>query len=348
MTPSTRAEQFASLFPTEKPFRAKQLEDAVFNVAYGGWKDVTVLPAPIRAVVADKIPWISLDCKKVMESKKKDTYKAALCTFDGHLIESVLMENARDQWTICVSSQIGCAMKCTFCATGKMGLSRNLSEDEIVDQYRFWVKFLREHPALPQRISNVVFMGMGEPMANYENVKSAIKTWLEYTDLGETKITVSTVGLMAPLEKLLADTTWPHVRLAVSLHSADKDVRGEIVPSGGTEFLNKLQDWGRRYLEILGNRSHHLTFEYVLLSGHNDRDADIEKLLRFVQSVGRVRVNLIPYNFTDSPFRRSEPVRIQKMVDRLESADIPVTVRKTMGDDIAGACGQLITEIGRK
>ena len=160
----------------------------------------------------------------MLRSARGDTHQPWLTLADGQKVETVLMENKRGDWTICVSSQLGCAMGCTFCATGKMGLTRNMTADEITDQYRFWQHFIatprsgayQEDFKGDQRISNVVFMGMGEPLANYENVKKSIHTWLKNTDLGPTHITVSTVGILPVLEEILTDPDWPDARLAIS------------------------------------------------------------------------------------------------------------------------------------
>ena len=149
----------------------------------------------------EKTPWYSISLYNIFISQKKDTHKAILQTSDNQKFESVLMENRTGAWTICVSSQIGCAMKCSFCATGTMGIKRNLSSDEIVDQYRFWNAAIQPH----ERISNIVFMGMGEPLANYENVRHAINQILKHTDIGRTKITVSSVGIIPQLERILTD-----------------------------------------------------------------------------------------------------------------------------------------------
>ena len=322
----------------------KQATAALFNPSFSGWEDVSSLPDNMRAILEAKVPWMSVKQVLIQESSRQDTFKAALEVEGGQYIESVLMKNARGHWTICVSSQVGCAMRCGFCATGKMGLIRSLDADEIVDQYRFWVAFLRDHSDLSPRVSNVVFMGMGEPMANYHHVRSALNTWLDHTNLGRTRITVSTVGVLPRLEQLLDDTLWPHVRLAVSLHSADPLVRKRIVPTSHDDFLFKLADWARRYLAKFGNRRHHLTFEYVLLSGVNDTDAQAKQLADFVISIGNVRVNLIPYNFTGVEFQCSNPAQIERFQATLQERGITVTLRRTMGDDIAAACGQLATE----
>jgi adenine C2-methylase RlmN of 23S rRNA A2503 and tRNA A37 len=333
----TRAEQFATLFPDAPAYRWRQIEDALWGDAKG-WSEVTALPKAMQAKLEKEVPWMSVEAGTVQQSAKKDTYKALLKLADGAVIESVLMLNRREQWTICVSSQVGCAMRCAFCATGKMGLKRNLSTDEITDQYRFWKNFLKG----ASRISNIVFMGMGEPLANYENVRAALNTLLARTDLGETRITVSTVGVLPRLDQILTDKEWPHVKLAISLHSADPETRKAIVPTSYDEFLPKIESWSKSYLKILGNRRHHLTFEYVMLRGVNDTPEHAKLLSKFVTRIGNIKVNLIPYNFTNGEFERSFDERIDGFLAELESHDITATRRRTMGDDIAAACGQLI------
>ena len=337
----SRQERIQELFPNEPAFRLNQIEEALFQPSVHSWSDITSLSKSMREKMTD-IPFQSLTIVKIHESKNQDTFKAIVQVEGKMEIETVLMKNRRDLWTICVSSQVGCAMGCTFCATGKMGLIRQLHSDEIIDQYRLWQTFLTEHPDLPQRISNVVFMGMGEPLSNYENVRSALNTLLARTDLGQTRITVSTVGVLPRLEQILVDKEWPHVRMAVSLHSADRKTRKEIVPTSYDDFLKKLSDWAKRYLELFGNRRHHLTFEYVMLSGINDSLPHAKQLANFVNSIGNVRVNLIPYNFTGGSFSSSKTETLDAFEGLLERSGVTVTRRRTMGDDIEAACGQLV------
>ena len=308
------------------------------------------------------MPWVTFVDTDVHGNPEGDAVKALLALADGARIETVLMRNRRDQWTVCVSSQVGCAMKCAFCATGKLGLERNLTADEIVDQVRFWRDWLASqglrdigikglssdstpqtlNPPIPStRISNIVFMGMGEPMANYEQVKAAIKTILKHTDIGPTRITVSTSGVLPQLEALLGDAEWPDVRLAISLHSADPKTRRELMPTSYETFLDRLRDWALKYLAAKGGRRHHLTLEYVLLGGITDTPDQAERLARFCQSIGQVRVNLIPYNQTDAGFRASTPTDLAQFQETLEHAGVTVTVRKSLGQDIDAACGQL-------
>jgi 23S rRNA (adenine2503-C2)-methyltransferase len=309
------------------------------------------MPLSMREKLNSQIAWFSLSLEHLLTSAKKDTHKAAVKLADGKFIETVLMQNARGNWTVCVSSQVGCAMACTFCATGKMGFTRNLLADEIVDQYRFWQMFLLERLELPQRISNIVFMGMGEPLANYDNVKEALKQLLVHTDLGSTRITISTAGLLPVLSKMLNDTEWPAVRLAVSLHSAISETRKKLMPSSFDDFLKELIIWTGEYFKKYASRRHHITFEYVMLSGINDTEAHAKALIKFARRVGKARVNLIPYNFVlpktervDDVYRGSLPDDFACFEKLLEEANVTVTRRRSMGDDIAAACGQLIVE----
>jgi 23S rRNA (adenine2503-C2)-methyltransferase len=345
-----RKEQFQRLFPDTPAYRWKQAEQAFFVPTIRSWDGVTSFSKDMRASLSGA-PWTSVAASTIVSSANGDTHKALLTLGDGRAIESVLMENARGELTVCVSSQVGCAMRCAFCATGALGLTRSLDADEIVDQYRFWQWFLEdnkreeglhsEFSAIAPRISNVVLMGMGEPLANYENVKEALNVLLTWTKLGPTCITVSTVGVLPRLEQILTDKEWPRVRMAISLHSAVSETRKRIVPSSYDDFLPKLADWARRYLKTLGNRRHHLTFEYVMLDKVNDSPADARALAAFVNSIGNVRCNLIPYNLTGVPFACSQDERIDEFLSILENAGVTTTRRRTMGDDIAAACGQL-------
>ncbi|MBI4215144.1 MAG: 23S rRNA (adenine(2503)-C(2))-methyltransferase RlmN [Parcubacteria group bacterium] len=337
----SRQQQFKNLFPNEPDFRWRQIEESLLQRDPRGWADITTLPKPMQIALQTHLPWVSYALAKLRASALKDTFKALLKLLDGKLIETVLMKNPRDSWTICMSSQVGCAMRCGFCATGKMGFERNLSDEEIIDQYRFWQYFLREHSELPQNITNIVFMGMGEPLANYDNVKQSIKTLLQYTDIGSTHITLSTVGLLPKMEQLLSDQEFPHVRVAISVHSADPSIRQSIVPTTIPDFFEKLTGWGKRYLKKYGNRRHHLTFEYVMLNNINDTLEDAKKLIKLINSIGKIKVNLIPYNFTGIRFQKSAPEKIREFMSYLKSHGVQCTLRKTMGDDISAACGQL-------
>lgn len=351
--PKTRWEEFRALFPNEPAFRYRQIARALFDSVLLDWNGMTTLSKEMRETLSKNISWMSLRKVIVLESRRHDTEKAVLECVDGARIETVLMRNARGHWSVCVSSQVGCAMGCTFCATGSMGFTRNLTTDEIVDQFRFWQYHLaerggnreaKEDDGTSSLISNVVFMGMGEPLANYESVREAIRMLLENTSLGATRITVSTVGLLPALRRLLGDPLWPSVRLAVSLHSADGETRKRFMPSSYEAFLDDLAIWTAEYFAIHGERRQHLTFEYILLSGVNDSEEDGEKLIQFARRVGKVKVNLIPYNETASGHEGSKEDRASNFLARLNQAGVTATIRRAMGDDIAAACGQLVSK----
>lgn len=353
MASKTRKEAFLALFPDEPAFRWRQIERAFFDASVAGWEGVTTLSKEMRKRIPESLPWMSLREGVVLKSRDGETEKALLVCEDGARIETVLMRNARGHWSVCVSSQVGCAFGCTFCATGTMGFTRNLSADEIVDQFRFWQHSLAWREKNTRKevgannsnlISNIVFMGMGEPLANYESVREAIRTILACTDMGPTRITVSTVGLMSGLSRLLEDPLWIPVRLAISLHSADREVRSRIMPSSYGAFLDDLVVWTKQYFSLHDERRRHLTFEYIVLAGVNDRPEDIEKLIHFVRRVGKVKVNLIPYNVTTRSYRGITGEKVSNFLLRLKQSGVVATVRRSRGEDIAAACGQLFAE----
>jgi 23S rRNA (adenine2503-C2)-methyltransferase len=335
-----RDEQIRELFRKESPFRARQAVDALFSRTCSGWADASALPKGMRETLAASVPWNMFRAVAVFPSSRGDTWKALLEAGDGSRIETVLMRNSRGQFTVCVSTQVGCAMACRFCATGRMGFTRNLSGDEIVDQVRFLDDFMRKQ-GLSGEITNIVFMGMGEPLANYEHVRNALRTFIDRMGIGPTRITVSTVGLVPMLLRTLDDPQWPAVRLAVSLHSADPVTRKELMPTSYDDFLDRLAEWAVRYFAKFSEKRRHLTFEYVMLSGVNDTAGHAAALVRFAQRIGKVKINLIPYNITEGGFRKSDEPDIERFQKTLEKAGVVVTRRRTMGDDIAAACGQL-------
>jgi len=341
MAAKSRIEKIKELFPSEPAFRLRQIDAALFDPQIRTWSDISTLPQTMREQLTAFMPFMTVDAVMVQSDRSGQTYKALLRIDGDATVETVLMKNSRGAWTICVSSQVGCAMRCAFCATGRLGLKRNLTSDEIVDQYRFWQQYLVDHEELGSRISNIVYMGMGEPLANYENVKTSLNNLLANTDIGKTRITVSTAGVMPRLEQLLEDPDWPHVRLAVSLHSANELTRRSIMPSSYEGFLHDLKVWSRQYLKKFGNRRHHLTFEYILLAGVNDNQSDADELAKYVRKIGNVRINLIPYNFTGDDFFGSDQQTINDFQQRLMNQGVTVTVRKSLGQDIAAACGQL-------
>jgi len=332
-------EKFSAIFPDEPKWRFSQIEGLFFNPKFFGWPDVLNLTKNMREKLAKEIKWTSAALEKLNSNEDKSAHKALLRLPDGEKIETVLIKNSRGQWSVCVSSQVGCAMGCVFCATGEMGFKRNLTGDEIADQLRFWQGWMPGN-GIKERVSNIVIMGMGEPLANYENVKTAVQQWLKYADIGGNHITVSTVGLLPQLNKILEDKDWPPVRLAVSLHSADENNRRKIVPSTAPGFLPDLEVWAKKYLAAKGNRKKHLTFEYVLLGGVNDSARDAKKLAGFAIKTGRIKINVIPCNPSgNSTLRASD--NLAEFMETLEKCGAVATVRRSLGGEIQAACGQL-------
>ena len=250
---------------------------------------------------------------------------------DGREVESVFIPDGKRR-TVCVSSQVGCPLKCSFCATGKLGFVRNLEFWEILEQ----VRFVRDYTG--ERITNVVFMGMGEPMLNLENVFKAIDL-LQENDafkIGARKITVSTAGVVPGIYRLLEYKK--QVKLAISLNSAIQEKREMIMPIAKRYPLSELRKAILDYYKI---KRRWVTFEYILLPGFNDTDEDIRALEKFIRDIP-CKINLIPYNsFEGAPFREPTDMEVERFLRKLYRLKATITLRKSKGRDIKGACGQL-------
>ena len=340
---------------TEKKFRQDQVYRAWFDVNTNSYEEITTLPKDLREKLKDK-PWLSVRVHALHESKRDNTKKALLKLSDDRLVEAVLMgrknlkvEGGRDRYTICISSQVGCGMKCAFCATGKAGFTRNLTVEEIVDQYRFWQKYLSDNK-IDGEIDNMVIMGQGEPLLNYENIKTAIAIILKNTEIGPSKITISTAGIKAGMEKILTDENFPPVRVAISLHSAIEQTRKQIVPSHSSGFLEWLPKWAEKYHKKFGSRAHFISLEYVMLAGVNDDEKHLKALATLAAKLGHIKINLIPWNelpFTQSPAKKikgSPESTIKNWQDKLMQKGFVCTIRHSQGQDISAACGQLAGE----
>jgi len=319
----------------EPRFRAGQVWAWAARGA-SGYQEMTNLPAALREALARELPFSSLSLQS--EARASDgTVKALLATVDGRPLEAVMMRYRDGRRSICVSAQSGCPLTCTFCATGRMRFARNLTASEIVDQALY---FRRIEP-----IDHCVFMGMGEPMLNLDNVLAACE---RLPDVGIThrRTAISTVGWIPGIERL-AEQEMP-LRLAVSLHAADEALRSELMPINERFPLVDVLESCRAFYE----RKHRRVFiEYVMLAGVNDR---YEQALALARALSRGRedepsiykVNLIPYNPTESPYRGSTPESIAAFRAALESRGVPATVRLTRGRDIDAACGQLAARVG--
>ena len=331
-----------------KGFRAKQLSTHYFEHLVESPADMSDLPKAIRdELVAALLPQLLTPVRTQLADKGK-TVKSVWRLHDGALVESVLMRYPK-RVTICVSSQAGCGMNCPFCATGQEGLTRNMSTAEIVEQVVHAARSLRRGDVAggvegsPLRVSNVVFMGMGEALANY---KAAIGAIRRITDpapdglgMSARGITMSTVGLVPAIDKLAAEGI--PVTLALSLHAPDDELRNELVPINTRWSVDEAIDAAYRYFEVTGRR---VSIEYALIRDMNDQGWRADLLGKKLNARGRgwVHVNPIPLNPTPgSRWTASEPGVEREFVRRLRAPGVPTTVRDTRGSDIDGACGQL-------
>ena len=313
-------------------YRAAQVAHWLYARRVRDFAAMANLPGALRARLAGE--WDARALERVAVHEAADgTRKLVLGTRDGARIEAVLIPEGRRQ-TLCVSSQIGCSLDCSFCATGRMGLGRNLRAEEIVDQVLHAAEIL---DVAGQTLTHVVFMGMGEPLLNLKSVVQAIRvlTHAEAFALGPKRITVSTAGVVPKLAELGAAVP---VRLAVSLHATTDALRDELVPLNRRFPLASLLAACALYPLAKRDR---LSFEYALLAGVNDADADASRLARIALDA-RAKVNLIPMNeHPASPYRRPAEARIEAFLAVLAAAGANATVRRSRGDDIFAACGQL-------
>ena len=339
LTPAERRAAVAEL--GDQPFRADQISRHYFarlSEDASAWTDV---PAASRERLATALAPALLTPVRAISCDAGTTVKSLWRLFDGALVESVLMRYP-NRVTMCVSSQAGCGMNCPFCATGQAGLTRNLSTGEIVEQVVDGARVLArgEVPGGPGRVSNVVFMGMGEPLANYNAVIVAVRRLTDPAPDGlgmsARGITVSTVGLV-PRMRQLADEGLP-VTLAVSLHAPDDELRDTLVPVNTRWRVDEVLDAAWHYAEVTHRR---ISIEYALIKDVNDQAWRADLLGRRLRKK-LVHVNLIPLNPTPgSEWTASRPEDEKEFVRRLEAHGIQVTVRDTRGREIDGACGQL-------
>lgn len=327
----------------EKPFRARQVMRWMHLGGIADFTDMTDLAKSLRHKLLDnaevKVPDL------LIEQKSADgTCKWLLDVGTGNGVETVFIpEDTRG--TLCISSQIGCALECMFCSTGRQGFNRNLTTAEIIGQLWWANKALGVTPKDERVISNVVMMGMGEPLANFDNVVTALSIMLDDHGYGlsRRRVTVSTSGMVPQMDRL--KEVMP-VALAISLHASNDQVRDKLIPLNKKYPLNQLMAACQRYL-VKAPRDF-ITFEYIMLKGINDAPEHARELIALVKDVP-CKFNLIPFNpFANSGFERSTNERICVFREILQEAGFVVTVRKTRGDDIDAACGQLAGKVKDK
>ena len=327
----------------EKPFRARQVMRWMHLSGVADFTDMTDLAKSLRHKLLDKAEIKVPDL--LVEQKSADgTCKWLLDVGTGNGVETVFIpEDTRG--TLCISSQIGCALECMFCSTGRQGFNRNLTTAEIIGQLWWANKALGVTPKDERVISNVVMMGMGEPLANFDNVVTALSIMLDDHGYGlsRRRVTVSTSGMVPQMDRL--KEIMP-VALAISLHASNDQVRDKLIPLNKKYPLNQLLSACQRYL-VKAPR-YFITFEYIMLKEINDAPEHARQLIELVKDVP-CKFNLIPFNpFTNSGFERSTNERIRIFREILQEAGFVVTVRKTRGDDIDAACGQLAGKVKDK
>jgi 23S rRNA (adenine2503-C2)-methyltransferase len=327
----------AALLDGEPRYRVDQLWDGLYQ-QLAEPSELTALPQALRRRLADEAP-AALRPVAASVDETGATTKWLFALPDGVRVETVLM-HYRDRSTVCVSTQAGCAMACGFCATGQAGFDRHLTTGEIVEQV---VRAARDARGHDRRLSNVVFMGMGEPLANYDRVWPAVERAHAALGLSARHLTLSTVGIVPGIRRLAGEEL--PVNLAVSLHAANDELRDELVPINRRYRLGTLMDACAAYLDAKGRR---LSFEWALIDGVNDRRQDVIELTRLARSLPlAAHVNLIPLNPTPGwPTRGTAPEGVRQFRDWLVDAGVNATVRQNRGTDIDAACGQLAARHG--
>ncbi len=356
-------------------FRLKQILKAIYQDGASAWSEISTLPKNLREILEKEVEILPFEIEKILESKDGQSKKTLLKLTECHpeftclpvgkvsgsnkkipdqvrndkenFIETVLLFSGKNKWTVCISCQVGCPMGCTFCATGQEGFERNLTAEEITDQILFWRQYLKKTNSKAQ-ISNLVFMGMGEPFLNWENVKKSLKDLInpDLFGFGSRSISVSTSGIPDGMEKFQA--AFPQMNLAVSLHFPDDKRRSKYMPVNKKHDMAEIKKTLKKYFS---KNKRKIFIEYIMFENLNDSLQDAKKLSEYLKSVGHVyllHVNLISYNAAPEfssveikDFKASSENKTIAFRNCLKQNDINVTIRKSLGQDIQGACGQL-------
>ena len=328
----------------EKAFRASQVTQWVHQKGVCDFQQMTNLSQALRDRLQRDTGIVMPEV--VYDSTSADgTRKWLLQLNDGNRIETVYIPED-DRGTLCVSSQVGCALDCSFCSTGRRGFNRNLTTAEIIAQVWLATRLIDEEKKPGRKVTNVVLMGMGEPLLNFDNVVRAVRLMMDDFAYGLSKrrVTVSTAGVIPAMDRIgdLLD-----MRLAVSLHAANDALRNSLVPLNRKYPLQELMAACRRFLDKQSARSR-ITFEYVLLDGVNDSDRDAQQVIKLIKGIPTL-MNLIPFNpFAGSGYKTSPRHRVQRFYAILADAGVNTVVRRTRGEDIDAACGQLVGQIEDK
>jgi 23S rRNA (adenine(2503)-C(2))-methyltransferase len=325
-------------------FRLGQIQKAIFQDGGSSFLEISTISKDLREKMEKEMQMLSFEVEKVLVAKDNQSIKALLKLSDGNLMETVLISPKPNVWSACISCQVGCAMGCRFCATGKMGFKRNLTAEEITDQILFWKQYLKARSQklkAVNTVANIVYMGMGEPFLNWKEVSASIKnlTDKKLFGFGSRSLSVSTAGIAEGIEKMAKE--FPQVNLAISLHFASDEKRNDHMPVNKKDDLESLKNALQKYFQITKRK---VFLEYIMLSGINDSAEDVKMLTDYIYSIGNLHllhVNLIRYNITSESFKPSSKNKMMFFKAELAKRRIGVTIRKSLGEEIQGACGQL-------
>lgn len=328
----------------EKSFRADQLFKWIHQLGVSDFQQMNNLSKNLRDKLEECAEIVQLEVM-VDEVSSDGTRKWVLQMSDGNRIETVYIPET-ERGTLCISSQVGCALDCSFCSTGRQGFNRNLTTAEIISQVSLASQLIDEEKKPGKKITNIVFMGMGEPLLNFKNVIRTISILLDDFAYGLSKrrVTVSTAGVIPAIDRLGEIS---EVRLAVSLHAANDILRDQLVPLNKKYPLKELKEACKRFLDKQSARSR-ITFEYVMLEGVNDTEEHAHELVKYLKDVPAL-LNLIPFNpFDGSGYKTTSNNKIKRFGDIVMKAGVTTVIRRTRGDDINAACGQLVGKVADK
>ncbi len=316
----------------EKPYRLKQVHKAIFKDLITEWDDATNLPLKLRGILKEEFP-LSIEAR-IIKSKESDAVKAVVRVGGGVLIETVLIQHSTGRNTVCVSSQAGCALGCLFCQTGKLGYRKDLDSSEIIMQILFFQRYLKDKGS---SISNIVFMGMGEPFLNYDNVLEAVRAINDHEkfNIGARHISISTAGLPEKIKLFAGEKI--QVNLAVSLNAPNDELRSRIMPVNLQYNIAELIESVKYYIRRTNRK---VMFEYVMIGGLNDSEENAKELAGLLKGL-LCLVNLIPYN-GGPPLKPPSKVKVDAFKKILLENGLNVTQRSRFGADIDSACGQLV------
>lgn len=315
-------------------YRFQQAMRAYYKDFLGSWDDISTWPKDLR-LECRSLAWSPLKLAETSPDLEFSSIKLLLETEDRHFIETVIIRHQDGRNTVCISSQVGCAMGCGFCATGTLGFTRNLSAEEIVDQVIQAARILNQQEA---KVTNIVFMGMGEPFNNPDNVFEALRLLMhpDYFGLGARHISISTCGIIPGIQRLAKEA--PQVNLAISLHAPDQLLRAQIMPVAKAYSLDKLMDAVKDYLKRTNRK---VMFEYVMLNGVNDGLEQAEKLVKLLGPLKQLaHINLIKYHDTGT-FNATDEKRRREFFEHIRKNGLSITQRVSFGEQIKAACGQL-------